>query len=211
ADEGPWCVVDVVGKTVMAGGGFELPEIDEAYGPEPEDEKAGLVQGYDTVWTDWSDDWDVAQAGDGWRERLERRAAAARDRPRLDPRPVLFGLPMLEHLAQGVLASSAEHSQWDDQEQLRRTRAIHAAWLMTPRDDLLGKTPRQLLLSDRERLDRDLQHRAYQWTEQGFPPIGLATHCAAYRFAGFGTAQVVLYFDLVRALLDAVWDWISGD
>jgi len=31
SDDGPWCFIDLVGRTVLAGGGFQLPEPDEAY------------------------------------------------------------------------------------------------------------------------------------------------------------------------------------
>jgi hypothetical protein len=82
--------------------------------------------------------------------------------------------------------------------------AIHARWLMTMRDDLRGQSPRDVLLAKRELIDFDLQTRALQWSLQGEGPPCLAEHSFAHRFAGFGTHECVVYYDLVRHLL-----WIA--
>jgi hypothetical protein len=79
--------------------------------------------------------------------------------------------------------------------------AIHARWLMTTRDDLRGRSPREVLLAKREFIDFDLHTRALQWTFQGEGPPCLPQQSFAYRFAGFGTHECVLYYDLVRHLL----------
>ncbi len=79
--------------------------------------------------------------------------------------------------------------------------AIHARWLMTPREDLRGAPPRDVLLAKREFIDFDLHTRALQWSLQGEGPLCLAQQSFAYRFAGFGTHEGVVYYDLVRHLL----------
>ena len=79
--------------------------------------------------------------------------------------------------------------------------AIHARWLMTRREDLEGQSPRDVLLAKREFIDFDLHTRQLQWSEQGEGPPCLATDSFAYRFAGFGIHECVLYYDLVRHLL----------
>jgi hypothetical protein len=79
--------------------------------------------------------------------------------------------------------------------------AIHARWLMTPRDDLRGQSPREILLAKQEFIDFDLHTRALQWSVQGEGPPCLAEQSFAYRFAGFGTHECVVYYDLVRHLL----------
>lgn len=83
----------------------------------------------------------------------------------------------------------------------RELSAIHARWLMTCRKDLEGQSPRDVLLAKREFIDFDLHTRQLQWTEQGEGPPCLAEDLFAYRFAGFGTHECVLYYDLVRHLL----------
>ena len=79
--------------------------------------------------------------------------------------------------------------------------AIHARWLMTTRDDLRGQSPRDVLLARCEFIDFDLHTRELQWTFQGEGPPCLDQQSFAYRFAGFGTHEGVIYYDLVRHLL----------
>jgi len=82
-------------------------------------------------------------------------------------------------------------------------REIHAAWLMTPREELRGQTPRQVMISKRHFVDINLQYREHQWSFIGECPPSLDPGSAAYRLAGFGTHEMVVYHDLVREL---IWD-----
>src|SRR5438270_290121 len=66
-----------------------------------------------------------------------------------------------------------------------RVRAIHARWLTTPRDDLGGLAPRDVLLRRRDHIMWDMQDRCEQWTVQHAAPPVLANDTAAYRFGGF--------------------------
>jgi hypothetical protein len=79
--------------------------------------------------------------------------------------------------------------------------AIHARWLMTTRNDLRGQSPRDVLLAKREFINFDLHTRELQWSFQGEGPPCLDHQSYAYRFAGFGTHECVIYYDLVRHLL----------
>jgi hypothetical protein len=78
---------------------------------------------------------------------------------------------------------------------------IHSRWLMTPREDLRGQSPREVLLARRDFIDFDLHTRELQWTFQGEGPPCLAHDSYAYRLAGFGTHEWVVYYDLMRHLL----------
>ena len=78
---------------------------------------------------------------------------------------------------------------------------IHATWLLTPRADLRGESPRQVMLEKQDFIDFDLHTRCLQWSVQGEGPPCLAPDSFAYRFAGFGTHEWVVYYDLVRYLL----------
>jgi hypothetical protein len=92
----------------------------------------------------------------------------------------------------------------DQAETLRQQISlIHARWLMTPRDDLRGQSPRDVLLARQDFIDYDLHTRSMQWSMLGEGPPGLATDSFAYRFAGFGTHEWVIYYDLVRHLLSS--------
>ncbi len=87
---------------------------------------------------------------------------------------------------------------------------IHARWLVTPRDDLAGRSPREVLLQKQEVIDFDLQSRRDQWHLLGECPPGLYVDSRAYRHAGFGTHEIVIYYDLVRHLLRNCWAQTEG-
>jgi hypothetical protein len=193
-DDRPWCWIDLVGRTVVAGQGFELPEPRGAYEVDENDQ----AEGFPIVWLDTPADWLFRQAGDDWRAMVAARRSGAA--PRLDARAVLFGKPLLEFVADQVLRATANTPDQTGEGAL--ARALHIQWLMTARDDLGGRTPRQVLLAERERLGSDMEHRQEQWSLQRHAAPGLASESPAYRFGGFGTIEVVLYFDLVRAVLD---------
>jgi hypothetical protein len=82
---------------------------------------------------------------------------------------------------------------------------IHARWLMTPREDLLGRSPRDVLLDKSDHLVWDLQDRCQQWSMLGACPPPLSRESAAFRFGGFGTHEIVLYYELVRHLVWKCW------
>jgi len=67
---------------------------------------------------------------------------------------------------------------------------------------LLGRTPRDWLLAKKEFIDFDLQSRELQVVINGECPTPLLPSAHAYRFAGFGTHEIVIYYDLIRLLLN---------
>jgi hypothetical protein len=100
-------------------------------------------------------------------------------------------------------------TSWTGEEQYRAISGIHASWLTTPRTDLNGKAPRDVLLAGRKHVDRDKDDRAQQWSLLQQCPPGLSPESAAYRFGGFGTHEIVQYYYLVRFLLEDCWDKAS--
>jgi hypothetical protein len=203
--DGPWCLIDLAGRTVVAGGGFELPYRRGAYEATTDHRPAG----FPIVWLDTPADWRFQQADGDWRAAVAERASARAAAQRLDARAVLYGQPLLEHLAESILAATPTDT--DDDRELEWTRAVHACWLLTARADLGGLTPREVLLAERDRIAWDLQHRSEQWSQQRHAPPALSSDSAAYRWGGYGTTEVVLYFDLVRALLAQAWELIVQD
>jgi hypothetical protein len=142
-----------------------------------------------------SDDWLLTSSVLGWRPLAERRRAELTSNPPLDARAVLYGRPLLEYV---VGASMAAREVPPDE---GAVRDVHARWLMTPREDLRGQAPRDVLLAKRDFISWDLQHRAEQWAQMGACPRGLEPPSRAFRLAGFGTHEVVKYYDMVRGLL----------
>jgi hypothetical protein len=80
-------------------------------------------------------------------------------------------------------------------------RDIHRRWLLTPRDDLRGRSPRDLLLEKQDLINFDLESRILQWSIQLEGPPSLDRNSFAYRFAGFGTHERVVYYYFVRHLI----------
>ena len=122
----------------------------------------------------------------------------------------MYGRPLLEFIATSVQSSlicqpeTNESAYCEAQPNvLTASGAIHAQWLLTPREDLREKSPRQVLLAKREFIETDLESRARQWSMQLEGPPCLSKESFAYRFAGFGVHEWVLYYDLNRYLLNS--------
>lgn len=204
SEDGNWCLIDLPSRTVVAGSKFDLPDPHSAFEPGDDDDPP---DGFHVVWLDTPRDWLFQRAEGDWLSVVAKREETLASQRRVETRSVLFGRPMLEFVAKQVVAELEAGPP--DVRQRERIRAIHADWLMTARDDLLGRTPRQVLLDRHEQIDRDVQHRSEQWSMQGFAPPPLDVASAAYRFGGFGTTEIVLYFDLVRSLLEEAWTRVS--
>jgi hypothetical protein len=192
-----WCLVDLVGRSVVAGGGFRLPDRSAAY--EPDDARREQIDGFPLVWLNTPDDWRFFTANRKWQERVAKRAKRAQQTQPLDARSILFGRPLLEFMADRVLAEPDEGSPAEAW--LKPARRIHADWLMTQREDLGHRTPRELLVEDLERIQSELERRAQQWTMQAEAPPPLLLESRGYRFGRFGATEAVLYFDMIRKML----------
>jgi hypothetical protein len=137
-------------------------------------------------------------------ERRELRLA----NPPLDERAILYGRPLLEFLATNVRYALAcrdkprEPVNTDTTEPvLSPFGVIHAQWLLTSRADLRGRSPRDVMLAKKDFIDSDLNSRAMQWSMQLEGPPCIPVESYAYRYAGFGTHEWVIYYYLIRHLL----------
>jgi hypothetical protein len=88
-------------------------------------------------------------------------------------------------------------------------KQIHAAWLLTPREDLGGACPREIALQQRSHIAWDMQDRCSQWSLQNACPPGLDEASHAYLHGGFGTHELVEYYSLVRELLWSCWEQLA--
>lgn len=129
-----------------------------------------------------------------------RRAEFAASPP-LDTRRILYG-EVVDFIVRQCLAARDLNAE-------NPIAEIHARWLMTPRDDLRGLSPREVVLLKRNFIDEDLQSRELQWSFLGEPALCLEQDSTAYRFAGFGTHEVVVYYELLRFLLSKFWKRIK--
>jgi hypothetical protein len=63
-------------------------------------------------------------------------------------------------------------------------------------------TVRDLLLKDQRHIANDLSNRQLQWAQTSSQPSGLPETATAYRCAGFGPHECILYFGMVQCLID---------
>jgi hypothetical protein len=193
-------IIDLAARIVVCDSTYSLP------GPEGQvdyhnGEHCTEIPVFYRLPNDWLFLNEVECYGGARAERLELR----RESPPLDTRAVLYGRPLLEFLATNVryAAACCQRSNAEAPEGLALSPqgAIHAQWLLTPRTDLRGQSPRDVMLAKREFIDQDLQFRAYQWSMQLEGPPCLTRDSHAYRYAGFGTHEWVIYYYLIRHLL----------
>lgn len=148
----------------------------------------------------------------------------------LDYRGILFGRAMATDLAKRmILLEQAEDCPAEylrvedlprgiDRHDPRRkvldfwkglTVKVHAAWLMTPRDDLGGETPRKFLHSGRAWVEREILNREQDWSQLKTPPRSLDRDTHTYVFGPMGRDEVVVYFSFCREVIHAGWEYLQ--
>ena len=158
-----------------------------------------------------------------WWELREGVAPELVNRPRQSPiqkphvdRDVLYGDALLSSIAAGALKAVDSESfrqsnaETDGQARYEFTLDIHRDWLMTPREDLGGRMPRELL------------HGALEWSgkvtwgqrlrfDDGAPMVALPDDWTDHKVAPMGSQEMCLYFDLCRELIGASWSWCASE
>lgn len=205
-DEEPYdsgiVIIDLASRVVAAESSYFQPEMQ------------GAVDYHDgTAATDTSihyclpGDWLFVNSLEAYRWSAPRHRERRRSSPPIDARAVLYGPPLLEYIANSEIERREKTLTPDKKDEeaaeqlVREIVRTHANWLMMPREDLRGRSPRTVLLEKRHQIDCDMDSRALQWSFLGEGPPCLARDSFAYRYAGFGTHEWVVYYDLVRHLL----------
>jgi hypothetical protein len=200
-----WVVIDLIKKRIITGRDVEPIGRDQAFAMVVDD--------------DGKQHCPLSVHLPPWWEMHEQTDASAIDQDRESPlavprvnRQVLFGQPMIEDLATRML-DVVETQPWlssgaaqDASSRYDFTIQVHRDWLMTPRPDLGGLMPRQML------------HGAHQWIEHlvwsqrirfddGGEVVAAPTSVSGYDDAPMGSEEMVIYFDLCRELIAAGWQW----
>ena len=87
-----------------------------------------------------ADDWLIATDSTDWQHVADKRRRERAAKPICDGRAVFYGRPMLEFIARETFAAFARRDERAADETLKQ---IHAAWLLTSREDLGGACPRR--------------------------------------------------------------------
>lgn len=134
-----------------------------------------------------------------WVERERKRILEAEGRKEDAPDPQMMSMRELA----GLDEDDPEHI--DAHVYYKTIRDIHADWLMTACPELNDEIPRTVLLREHSRLSEDMSDRESQWTILNKCPPGISPESHAFRFGGFNTAEIVLYYDYVREVAWACW------
>ena len=166
-----------------------------------------------------------------WWELHEHTDVKVIDQPRRSPmnrpvvnREVLSGEPLLIDVADRVM-NIAGSDRWptacnEDADNNGRafyplTLEVHREWLMTPRDDLGGLMPRQMLHGGHEWNSRLVWAQRLRFEDSGQEDSGqivaAPNDVAGYETAPMGHEEMVMYFDLCRELIGAAWEWCDTD
>lgn len=123
----------------------------------------------------------------------------------IDIRAVLYGPALLHFISEECNRVTTLQKQPE-----ACLAIIKSGWLSRPRNDLAGKSPRQVLLEKRDFIDTDLNAREWQWKIQGFIPACLPSDSSAYRYAGFGSIECLVYCEMLDYLILAALENASS-
>ena len=181
-------VIDLVAKVIMADSTYSYYSTEGSVRIKTEtDEDFNLPYRL-------ADDWKCVGSMPEFNYAQEKGLEKLRANQPFDVRQILFGQPLYEFIMAEYLANK------DSTDEDLFTE-VHAKWLMTARDDLRGKTPREIMFEKHDFVSWDLHSRSLQWSFTKFQPLPLSKDSNAYKFAGFGTHEIVVYYDLVRFLV----------
>lgn len=203
-----WVVIDLVRRRIITGPGMEPIGRDQAFAMVVEESG--------------EQHWPLSVHLPPWWEMLEQTDPSAMDRDRETPlvvrrvnREVLFGAAMVEDLA-GRILDIVKSDEWrskgaSEQARVRHdfTVRVHRDWLMTPRQDLGGLIPRQMLHGAVRWHDRVEWAQRLRFEDQG-EIIAVPTGVSGYDEAPMGREEICMYFDLCRELIGAGWEWCVG-
>lgn len=187
-------IIDLAGRTVASESTYSVVSREGTIGvadrlsEEPAVMEFGLPFRLSDEWEFFGSVLDFEGAA---RERRRRRLA----RIPVDAREVLYG----EHMIT-FIADQMTKSQIPENEQLRAH--LHSIWLLKEREDLNQMTPRDVLLDKHDFISADMHSRSLQWSFTKDSPPDIPKDSAAYKYAGFGTHEIVVYYDLIRYLME---------
>lgn len=204
-----WLVIDFDSGRLFTGGGFHEVGRDAAFAMVVDEEG--------------KQHWPMSVHLPPWWELHENAEVSEICQSRQSPfkrphvnRDVLYGQAFLADISGRILKavnspawrqSSACHGE---SERYPFTMAVHRDWLMTPREDLEGRMPRELLHGAIDWIDRVTWGQRLRF-EDGRPMVAAPDDWDRFATASMGRQEMCIYFDLCRELINAGWCWCEGD
>ncbi|WP_040770183.1 hypothetical protein [Novipirellula maiorica] len=202
-----WLVIDFREKRILMGGNFMSVDRDDAFAMVV-DETGKQHCPLSIHLPPW---WELHKGVTA--ETVNQPRQSPINKPYVN-RDILYGDAFLTDIAARVL-ETVDSDAWrnsnaseDRHARYPFTVAVHRDWLLTPRSDLGGRVPRQLL------------HGAIEWNdhvtwgqrrrfEDGGPMIAAPDNWAGFESAPMGSQEMCLYFDLCREVIDASWFFLT--
>ncbi len=134
-------------------------------------------------------------------------------KPHVD-RDVLYGDAFLADVATRVLETTgSERWRQSGASENRQalypfTVSVHRYWLMTPRDDLDGRMPRELLHGAMDWSDAVIWGQRLRF-EDGAPMVAAPCDWSGFETAPMGREEMCFYFDLCREIINAGWFYLT--
>jgi len=211
-----WCVIDLVQKRICTGRNVMKVDRDAVFAMVT-DEKGNQHCPMSVHLPPW---WEL-------NEQVEPFVVKRpRDTPIVVPRTnreVLYGSAMIDYFASRIiriagdgllpkeLSSTQEVDDPEARDALYRlTVNVHRDWLMTPRQDLQGRTPRVLLFGAHDWSDRVIDGQRLRF-EDGALMVAAPDDVDGYEDAPMGREEMIIYFDLCREVIRGGWFWCQNE
>lgn len=215
-EEESWCVIDLVQKRICTGRNVMKVDRDAVFAMVT-DEKGNQHCPMSVHLPPW---WEL-------KEHVEPFVVKKpRDMPIVVPRTnreVLVGSAMIDFFASRIMSMVGDGllpmelsspQEVDDPEAnnalYRLTVNVHRDWLMTPRQDLQGRTPRVLLFGAHDWSDRVINGQRLRF-EDGAPMVAAPDDVDGYEDAPMGREEMIIYFDLCREVIRGGWFWCQNE
>ena len=205
----PDCVIDLPGRLL-------LTHWDQVRDPIPAGRVGSDKSEFLLLRYHLNSDWLISSDFAHWPRRAEQRRREGAARWTVDPRTSLYGSPLLTFLVQrsGALVSEPDSPAATPadgrgpvevlpDEHWQAARKVFCDWLEQRPAELHDRSVRNVLEQEMEHLSSDLEDRESQWVRTGKSPLGLRETDTAYRCAGVGPHEAILYEEMVMFLLGA--------
>jgi hypothetical protein len=208
AVDGLDCIIDLPGRMLMT-------NWDQSAHPIPAGRYEHDLSDGKVIHYSLGPQWQLSSDFSTWPRDAPKRRAEQRTRWTVDFRTTLYGTPLLTFLVEQswpwverLLAvdttpgGSPNQADWQDARS-SAVRQLYQRWLDQRPDSLCGRSVREVLLEDQEHLASDMCSRETQWAQQRRAPLELRDTDTAYRFAGIGVHESILYDEMFGVLADA--------
>lgn len=198
-----WIVIDLKSKRLLYSGDVIQLAPDSIMNTNPDEES--------------DDDWLLAMHLPPWWELHADSYVGAIFQPRESQikkrvvnRDVLYGEVMLRDLATRLVEADDQQDWMSytarefEAKQDQLTIQIHKDWLMTPREELQGRIPRELLHGSIDWLDKVIEGQRRRF-DRGVPFTGLPKDWDPTDTGPLGRSEMCMYFSLCRTLITTGW------